>query len=92
MLADVVGPYPSASFVGYDAAIDARIVVDPATLLPYAREERIQWYIALGKQVSETMLESDHIVSRTRYGTGQLPASPRLRERQSLIPRPQSSS
>ncbi len=50
VLADIPSPFPDTSFLGYNASIEARIVVDPATLLSYAREERIYWYAAFGKE------------------------------------------
>lgn len=52
----------------YDASTDARIVVDPATLLPYVREEQIYWFASLGNGTGQALLESDHLVSTTRYG------------------------
>ncbi len=55
----------------YTASIEARIVTDPATLLPLAREERIYWYASLGKGNGKgngnTILQSEHLVSTTGY-------------------------
>jgi hypothetical protein len=59
---------PDNRFVDYDASTDARIVVDPATLLPYAREEQIYWFASLGNGEGDAVLESDHLVSTTKYG------------------------
>jgi hypothetical protein len=67
LLADLGGFSPDYRYMDYAASIDARIVVDPATLLPYAREERIYWYISLGKSAADKILQSDHLLSTTRY-------------------------
>ena len=69
LLADVGGSSPDYRYTDYAASIDARIVVDPATLLPYAREERIHWYISVGKSAADKLLQSEHLVSTTRYTT-----------------------
>ena len=53
--------------MNYDASTDARIVVDPATLLPYAREEQLYWYASIGKGKGESVLWSEHLVLTTRY-------------------------
>jgi hypothetical protein len=66
VLTDVSGS--DGGFVDYDASTDARIVVDPATLLPYAREEQIYWFASLGNGKGDALLESDHLVSTTKYG------------------------
>ena len=66
MLTDITDP--DGRFVDYDASIDARIVVDPATLLPYAQEEQIYWFASLGNGKGDALLESDHLVSTTKYG------------------------
>ena len=58
---------PEEPFVDYDTSTDARIVVDPATLLPYAREEQVYWFASLGNGEGHAILESDHLVSTTRY-------------------------
>jgi hypothetical protein len=60
-------PSPNLTFRNYDASIDVRIVVDPATLLAYQREERIYWYASFGKEAAETVLESDHLLSTSSY-------------------------
>jgi len=59
---------PEDRFVDYDASIDARIVVDPATLLPYAREEQVYWFASLGSGKGDALLESDHLLATTKYG------------------------
>lgn len=58
---------PDIRFVDYDASTDARIVVDPATLLPYAREEQVYWFASLGNHKGDALLESDHLFSTTTY-------------------------
>ncbi|MGH8268513.1 MAG: hypothetical protein ACRES1_00505, partial [Steroidobacteraceae bacterium] len=67
MLADIPSPFPNLRFRDYDASIEARIVVDPATLLPYSHEERIYWYASFGKDPADTILESDHLLSTSSY-------------------------
>ena len=59
----------------YAASIEGRIVTDPATLLPYAREERIFWYYSFGPNRQHTTLKSEHLVSRTHYESNS-PVSP----------------
>ncbi len=54
-----------ASPLHYAASIEARIVTDPATLLPYAREERVSWHLAAGRD--KGILQSEHLVSTTSY-------------------------
>lgn len=54
-------------FVDYTASTDARIIIDPATLLPYAREEQIYWYGALSQDPEDQVLESEHLEATTRY-------------------------
>jgi hypothetical protein len=50
----------------YTASTKARIVTDPATLLPFAREKwDYYWYTSFGK--SNTVLQSEHLVSTTSY-------------------------
>jgi hypothetical protein len=53
--------------MAYAASTDARIVVDPATLLPYVREERIYWYASLGRSAADKILQSEHLLFTTRY-------------------------
>lgn len=62
-----VGALANLPITDFSASTDARIVTDPATLLPYAREERIYWYAAVGKGGGDTVLQSEHLVSTTRY-------------------------
>jgi hypothetical protein len=52
----------------YAGSIEARIVTDPATLLPYTLEERVSWYYPAG--AGQAFVESDHLVSRTSYQEG----------------------
>jgi hypothetical protein len=56
------------SYFHYDASTAARIVLDPVTLLPYARDETTFWYASIGKGEGKSMLSSEHLVSRTTYG------------------------
>lgn len=72
VLVDLTGSNAGADSVQYDASIIARIVVDPATLLPYHHEEQIHWYASLGPGEGGAVLLSDHIVATTRYGAGEL--------------------
>ena len=51
----------------HTASTEARIVTDPATLLPLAREERVYWYASFGKGKGDTVLQSEHLVSTTNY-------------------------
>jgi hypothetical protein len=67
LLADLLAPSPNYRYSDFAASTDARIVVDPATLLPYAREERIYWYASLGKRAADKILQSEHLMSTTRY-------------------------
>lgn len=67
LLADVGDAFPSDRLLNYAAATDARIVLDPATLRSYSREERIYWYASLSKHAEDEVLESEHLVSTTKY-------------------------
>jgi hypothetical protein len=58
------------NLAAYTASSEARLVTDPATLLPYAREERISWYASLDGR-PDTLLQSEHSVSTTSYGADQ---------------------
>ena len=59
---------PDGRFVDYDASTNARIVVDPTTLLPYVREEQVYWFAALGNGKGQALLHSDHLVATAKYG------------------------
>ncbi len=67
VIADLGLPPPHYQFDRYTASTEARIVTDPATLLPYAREERIHWYASLDKGTG-AILQSEHVLSTTQYG------------------------
>lgn len=67
LLADLGGSSPDYRYMDFAAATDARIVIDPATLLPYAREERIYWYASLGRHAADKVLQSEHLLLTTRY-------------------------
>ena len=56
------------SLAAYIASTEVRIVTDPATLLPYAREERAYWYASLGNGRRDSVLGLEHVVSTTSYG------------------------
>jgi hypothetical protein len=56
------------SFTNYTASTEARIVTDPTTLMPYAREAWTHWYTSLGENNKDQILESEHLVSTTSYG------------------------
>jgi hypothetical protein len=71
-LTDAGGPPPYGFFSNYFASTVVRIVTDPATLLPYVREERVYWYAAVGGRANDTILESEHLVSRMRYARASL--------------------
>ncbi|MGC1457142.1 MAG: hypothetical protein WA825_02565 [Steroidobacteraceae bacterium] len=45
------------------------IVVDPATLLAYSREDRLYWYASVGKAHGDSILQSEHLKSTTTYNT-----------------------
>lgn len=66
--ADLASMVQGPDFVDYDASIDGRLVLDPATLRSYEREERAYWYASFGKAPDDQLLESDHLVSTTTYG------------------------
>jgi len=57
-----------ADLTAYTASTEARIVIDPMTLLPYAREERHYWYASRVDGRRDFVLQSEHLVSTTRYG------------------------
>lgn len=67
LLADMGGASPEYRYMDYAASIDARIVVDPMTLFPYAREERIYWYVSVSRRADDKILQSEHLVSTTQY-------------------------
>jgi len=67
VMADFIGPDDESRIADYASSSQARIVTDPATLLAYAREQRVYWYASLGR--GRTILQSEHLVSRTTYAT-----------------------
>jgi tetratricopeptide (TPR) repeat protein len=71
-LTDAGGPPPYGFFSNYFASTLVRIVTDPATLLPYAREERVYWYAAVGGTASDAILESEHLLLMMRYARASL--------------------
>lgn len=67
VMADFIGPDSASRIADYASSSQVRIVTDPATLLPYAREQRVYWYVSLGR--GRSVLQSEHLVSRTTYAT-----------------------
>jgi hypothetical protein len=67
VMADFIDPDSESPIADYRSSRLTRIVTDPATLLPYAREQRVYWYASLGR--GRTILESEHLVSRATYAT-----------------------
>jgi tetratricopeptide (TPR) repeat protein len=80
LLADVGGSSADYPHMEYAASVAARIVVDPATLLPYAREERIHWYVSLGSGPADKILQSEHLLMTTRHDDPLLRAAAQVRE------------
>jgi hypothetical protein len=67
VMADFRLPAPFTSGLqGYIASTEARIVIEPGTLLPYSREERRYWYASIGKDPRDTTLHSEHLVFTTK--------------------------
>ncbi len=64
---DFTLPTADGHIDAYTATTAARMVTDPATLLPYEREERVYWYAALDKRRGNTLLQSEHRLSTTSY-------------------------
>jgi len=63
IVADFVLAGTNVRLRNYRASIEARIVVDPQTLFPYSREERIYWYASVGKGARDSLIRSEHVVS-----------------------------
>jgi hypothetical protein len=57
-----------ARISAYSGSRDLRIVTDPATLLPYVREEHLEWYASGDNQIQGSDLGSEQLVSTTSYG------------------------
>jgi hypothetical protein len=75
LLADLLAPSPNYRYSDFAASTDARIVVDPATLLPYGLEERVYWYASMGRKAAAKILQSEHLVSTTQYAAPDAPAA-----------------
>jgi hypothetical protein len=58
-------------FKNYASSTATRIVLDPATLLSYAREDRLYWYVATGDARADTVLQSEHFKSTTTFIGGE---------------------
>lgn len=67
VMADIGLPRSRFTSYNYTASTEARIVTDPATLMPYAREERVQWYASVGESKEDKILQSEHLMSTTSY-------------------------
>jgi hypothetical protein len=66
LLADYNNQSDVVRIDSYSAAITTRLVTDPATLLPFAHEKKLYWYVSAGK--GNTLLQSEHVLSTTGYG------------------------
>jgi hypothetical protein len=64
-LSDLIADLPRS--LHYSASIEARLVMDPTTLLSYAREEWVSWHASYGE--GKGLLESEHLLSTTSYGS-----------------------
>ncbi|HEV2702655.1 MAG TPA: hypothetical protein VGV09_13550 [Steroidobacteraceae bacterium] len=49
----------------YTSSTATRIVMDPATLLAYSREDRLYWYASIGNGPKDMTLQSEHFKSTT---------------------------
>jgi hypothetical protein len=65
LLADYNNRTDSAHINGYAASITTRIVTDPTTLLPFAREQQVFWYASITN--GDSVLQSEHLVSTVHY-------------------------
>ena len=65
LLADYNSRTEGVRIDNYTSSNTTRIVTDPTTLLPFAREKQLYWYAALVG--GETILQSEHAVSTVRY-------------------------
>lgn len=68
-LADISTALEYSRSADFTASTEARIVTDPETLMSYAREERVYWYASIGRSAKDKVLQSEYVVSNTRYGT-----------------------
>jgi hypothetical protein len=55
---------------GYASSTATRLVLDPATLLSYSREDRLYWYASIGTGPTDTILQSEHFKSTTTFTGG----------------------
>jgi hypothetical protein len=67
VLAKLSAQFDFAESAHYTASREARIVMDPTTLLPYEREERSSWYIVTGNGRKNKELQSTHFVATAIY-------------------------
>jgi hypothetical protein len=51
------------SLLYYASSLDIRIVADPESLLPCAREERAYWYASVGNGRGNQLIESEHTIA-----------------------------
>jgi hypothetical protein len=56
-----------SQYARYTASIEARIVVDPATLMLYEREAHVTWYTSTSNNAKDKVLQSEHLVSTVSY-------------------------
>lgn len=75
LLADIGASFLNDRYLDYTASTDARLVLDPATLVSYAREEQIHWYAALSSRAQDMVLASEYLVSTTKYDATAPPAA-----------------
>ena len=65
LLTDYNNQTDSIRLNDYTTSTTTRIVTDPATLLPLAREKQLYWYAAVAG--GDSVLQSEHLVSTVRY-------------------------
>jgi len=53
----------------YVSSSATRIVMDPATLLCYSREDRLYWYASVGKGLGDAILQSEHLKSTATFSS-----------------------
>lgn len=66
-LADISTELEYSRAPDFTASTEVRVVTDPETLMPYAREERVYWYASTSKNPKDKVLESERLVSTTSY-------------------------
>ena len=56
-----------SQYARYTASIEARIVIDPATLMLYEKEAHVTWYVSTSNDAKDKVLQSEHLVSTVSY-------------------------